>query len=451
MVRALWQESWRSISPVSRRESVIELLSSSTLDKLPVSDYGDAADVLTEHDLTPQRGEDQDTEWSTCIAGLVDALRREGGARERGARRLRWMLDAGLLKGTEKAEMAAALWDSQFLDEHGMPMATTLFDFVHLSMPVPKEGMAVRAFHKKWIGNEIPADDSGAVEAALAEVSAAWRRDLRWHRPIELSPPEEQWFWNLVDRWLQASARRQSFTWGRDTQRESRAIAGIAALVSRREVPRRVLGKFYSKLEILCSPRQWAMTPIFHGNEYRLIAAGAGLRSRRSRRAEILLRTGMLADEEQVQNSALYGLAWWIEEATAPGTRLRPPSRGCIEDLGVLLASRRKLGVEAAVHGAVAVMKCGSERNIRIIAPLAVEGLQKWWPALDYGRTDVGGTDWDKTVVRFRRACVRLALALHNGGYGGDDIVRRWLDAGKEDPMAEVRYAAQGFEDFGLG
>ena len=450
-VRALWQASWRSMRPTSRLDLLIELLSSSTLDTLTVSAFGDPADVLAAHDPTLRRGDRRDKEWSSCVTVLVDALRRGGGARERGARRLRWMLDAGLLKEREKSKMAAAWWDRQFLDEHGMPTDTTMFDFVQLSIPEPQPGIAVRALRRKWIGAKIPQANYGEVESTIAEVSAAWRLDLPWHRPVELSPEEEQWFWNLVDRWLRASVRRQRFTWGRDTERESRAIAGIAALVARREIPRRILGKLYTKLEVLSKPRQWVMMPIFHGNEYRLIAAAAGLGSKRSRRAETLLRVGMFADDERIQNSALHGLAWWITEGSKRDTRLRRPSRRCVEDLGVLLASQHEKGAIGAMEAATAVLEGQSSRDLRVVVPLAVEGLEKWWPVLTYSRPDVGGTDWDKTVVELRRSCVSLAHSLRTGGHSTHRIVTRWLDAGKDDPMAEVRYAAEGRGGFGLG
>ena len=450
MVGALWRASWRSTSPASRLDLLMELLSSSTLEDLAISGFGDPADVLTEHHMTVRRDRDRNSEWTSCVAGLVGALERGEASRERAARRLRWMLDAGLLLEHEKVEMAASLWKPEFLDEYGMPKATTLFDFVHLSMPEPQPGTATRAFRKKWIGAEIAKDDHAALESNVAEVSAAWRMDLPWHHPVELLPGEEQWFWDLVDRWLGASVRRQRFTWGRDTERERRAIDGVAALVARREVPRRIRGKLYKKLEVLSKPRQWVMMPIFHGNEYRLIAAAAGLRSKGSRRAETLLRMGMFADDEKIQSSALHGLSWWIEEASRPETRLRRPSLRCVEDLGLLLASQHEKGASGAMHAATALLQGQSNRDLSVVTPLAIEGLEKWWPVLAYERPDVGGTTWDKTVVALRRSCVTLAYALGRSGHPTQGIVERWLDASKEDPMAEVRYAAESLGDSGL-
>ena len=450
MVQAVWYRSWLAISPSSKFDLLCELLSSSTLDDLSISEYGDPADVLPHDHVTLHRDKFSKAELSSCANNLIAALGRGGNARERASRRLRWMLDTGLLNDSDRAKMAVVLWDPQYSDEHGLPKETTLYDFVQLSMPAPQLGMAVRAFRKKWIGATIPEADYEEVESTVAEVSAAWREDLHWHRSIALSPEEELWFWNLVNRWLGASPYRQRFTWGRDTERESRVIDGIAALVARREVPRRILGKLYSKLETLSKPRQWVMTPIFHGNEYRLIAAAAGLRSRRSRRAETLLRMGIWADDEKIQDSALHGLSWWIGEASAPATRLRRPSLRCIEDVGILLASQHEKGAIGAMRAAIALLKGQFDRDIRVIVPLAVEALQEWWPALEYDRADVGGTTWDQTVVGLRRSCVGLAYALHSGGHSAQEVVMRWLDVSKEDPMAEVRYAAEGLEGFGL-
>ena len=154
---------------------------------------------------------------------------------------------------------------------------------------------------------------------------------------------------------------------------------------------------------------------------------------------------GMLADDEKIQKSALYGL--WLgglRRLQRLEHDFAGPSLRCVEDMGVLVASQHEKGGTAAMEAAIAVLKGQSNRDIGVIVPLAVEGLQKWRSALAYSRPDVGGTTWDKTVVGRRRSCVRLAYALHSGGHSTQEIVQRWLDAGKEDPMAEGSVCSRG-------
>ena len=330
-----------------------------------------------------------------------------------------------------------------------MPTATTLFDFVHLSMPESQPGMAVRAFRKKWIGAKIAQADYGEVESTIAEVSAAWRMDLPWHRPLSCYQKR-------------SSGSGISFIGGLVRVCVGSALPGVATL-SAKAVPlpdrcsrcpaRNTKANPWKALYEVGSSVQtetmghdadisWQRVSVdcrSRGSTFKAISSGGDSSS-----------SGMAADDEGIQSSALHGLAWWIAEASKSDTRLRPPSLRCVEDLGVLLASQREKGATGAMQATIAVLEGQSSRDLRVVVPLAVEGLEKWWPVLAYNRPDVGGTAWDETVVELRRSCVGLAHALCTGGHSTQGVVTRWLDAGKEDPMAEIRYAAKGPVDFGL-
>ena len=449
-VEVLWERAWQAIPPEDRGRLLIEIMSSSTLDDLSVSSYGDPAVVVTRYAATLRREELADARWPECVEELVQALRKGGNARERAAGRIHWILAADLVTEGQRIKIADALWDERFRDGSALPGNTRLFDFVHLSMPEPGDGVAEATFRAKWIGHDIDSSNLSAVGSTLAEVAAAWRTDTPWHRPIELSRREQKWFWNLVQIWLEAGTSRRHFVWGRDDVSEERVIGGLAATFARRSVPASIRGNLDRKLDVLSRPREGVMTPQFHGNEYELIAAAAGFRSGRPPRAETLLRMGLMADDEEIQNSALRGLRWWVVEAAREGTRLRPPSRACVQDFAILLGSGRDKGVEAAIAVAIELLKRQPEKAIEDVVPMAAEGLAKWRSALSYERPDVGGTEWHKTVVSRRVWCVKLARTMQKHGLT-EAVVDQWIEAGTEDPMAEVRYAAQGFEPHGLG
>ena len=449
-VQMLWERAWQAIRPGDRIGLLIEIMSSSTLDDLSVSSYGDPAVVVTRYAATLRREKLDDARWAECVEGLLRALRKGGNARERAASRIQWLLEANLVTEGQRINIADALWDERFRDEHALPGHTGLLDFVHLSMPEPEDGLAEATFRAKWIGHEIDSSNLSAVESTLAEVAAAWRTDIPWHRPIKLGRREQKWFWELVQVWLEAGTSRTRFVWGRDSVSEERVVSGVAATIARRSVPAPIRENLDRKLEILSRPRDGVIAPLFYGSEYGLIAAAAGLRSGRPPRAETLLRMGLMADEEEVRNSALHGLRWWVVETAREETRLRPPSRACIQDFAILLGSGREKGVEATIAVAIELLKTQPGKTIVDVAPMAAEGLAKWRSVLSYERPDVGGTEWHKTVVSRRVWCVKLARIMQKHGLT-EAVIGQWIEAGEADPMAEVRYAAQGFEPHGLG
>ena len=441
-VQRLWRESWLAMTPQRRQEMMVEVLSSSTLEHLPLQDYGDPAEVALYADIPvgPDRGNNR--AWSNCARSVAEALRLGGEARRRAAIRLLAMVIRRVVPSTARVELGQALWRGTALDGSDMPDEITLADWKVLDLPEPEAGAADLCFRRKWIQRDINGGPNATLEATLAEVCNAWRTDLPWHRAIALSPEEQDWLWNFVHRWL-STRDRSRFGMDNPDPREIELIDGLAAIVSRREVPQHIVSALYGKIEKLKIPRQMLMSDSFHGNEYRLIAAAAGLRTERSRQAEMLVRMGILSDEERVRESALDGLSWWLMEIEKPGVSIRAPSLSCVLDIGMTLGSQREGGMKGAVKGVIAVLNGSSEEYRKAVVPLAKEGLCRWWPVLQYCRADVGGTDWDKTVVQRRVWCVRLARAMERSGHGESDTVRKWLDAAKKDPMASVRYAAE--------
>ena len=85
-VETLWRRAWQAIPPRDRHGLLMELLSSSTLDGLSVSEYGDPSEVVTLHDATLSQEERHDARWSDCVQSLIEALRSGGNAREKAAK-----------------------------------------------------------------------------------------------------------------------------------------------------------------------------------------------------------------------------------------------------------------------------------------------------------------------------------------------------------------------------
>ena len=444
-VRLLWQRSWTTINPQRRQEMLVEVLASPALEHIPLWQYDDPAEVAFNADITidPKGGDDR--AWEKCAHSVADALRLGEDARRRAARRLLGMVIHGAVPDKERVELGRALWRGTAFDGKAMPGEITLSDWTVRALPEPEKGVADRCFRRKWVQRTLMDNEDTILEAILAEVCNAWRTDIPWYRAITLSSEEQNWLWDTVHQWLTTPLRLRLSMIPRNDE-QWHLINGLAAIVSRREVPPHVLTGLYDKIEELKHPTRTVMSDLFNGNEYRLVAAAAGLEAEgscRADRAEMLVRMGILSDDKRVQNSALDGLCWWLGEIEKPGVGIRAPSLSCVLDIGMALASQREGGMEGAVSGVIAVLSGSSEEYRNAVVPLAKEGLHRWWPVLQYGRADVGGTDWDKTVVQRRVWCVRLARAMERSGHGDSDKVKKWLEAAENDPMASVRYAAE--------
>ena len=441
-VRLLWKLSWTAMTPQRRREMLIEVLSSPVLEHLPLWQYGDPAEVAFNADITIDSEGGDDQAWEACAHSVADALRLGEDARKRATRRLLGMVIHGVVPDRERVELGRALWHGTALDGEAMPEETTLSDWIVRGLPEPEKGVADRCFRRKWVRRTLMDNEDTTSEATLAEVCNAWRTDVAWYRAITLSSEEQKWLWDAIHQWLTTPMPlRLSVTLTDDDRWH--LINGLAAIVSRREVPPHVVTGLYDRIEELKIPRRTVMSDQFSGSEYRLVAAAAGLGAEGANRAEMLVRMGILSDDKRVRDSALDGLRWWLGEMEKPGVGIRAPSLSCVLDVGMALASQRESAMEGAASGVIAVLNGSSDDYRDKILPLAKEGLHRWWPVLQYDRADVGGTDWDKTVVQRRVWCVRLARAMERAGHGDSDKVKKWLDAAENDPMASVRFAAE--------
>lgn len=219
-VRLLWQRSWRSMSPEAKRAVALDVVASSLLDQIRIEDYGDPAEVVDYSILKGLRKRTNTSEWAQCVKALVAGLLTGGSARKRAARRMWNVAAAGLLTRTEQRAVGRAIWDGRFVDDLGMPGDTTLFDYVYLSLPEPREGVAVRGFRGKWLNGRRDKENREFTEGSIAEISHAWCTAFAWQRRVELSDEEEQFFWHLVKRWLSMADARSSYTFGGDNERE---------------------------------------------------------------------------------------------------------------------------------------------------------------------------------------------------------------------------------------
>ena len=441
-VENLRKASWDAITSSDRPALFLETVSSPLLEHPPIEDHADPTDILKHDEPSVRTGGYGEGAWAKCVVSLMNALYRGGEVRKRACVRLRWLFTNGLLTDVENLDLSRALWPAR-VSGHGLPTDTGMHDWMLLDMPEPSPGLAANIFRKKWVLRDIQDDGLRLLAKTLAEVCNACRADVPGHKPLVLSKTEQNFIWDKVDTWLQTRSPSKNYRFGCDDVVERDLITGLAAIIARQGTPRRHMSELYKKVKTLAAPRISTSTQLFFGNEYMLIAAAAGLRTRRAKCAEVLMRTAVRSDDERVRNSALRGLRWWLIEAAKSGTAIRPPSVTCVQEIGIILASRTQAGMEDAMAVAIAAMKSRSEKHIDAVVPLAKEGLRKWWDALQYGRTDIRGTDWDKKIVNRRAWCVRLARALEESGHGDPDMVKECLDAARNDPMVEVRYAAE--------
>ena len=117
------------------------------------------------------------------------------------------------------------------------------------------------------------------------------------------------------------------------------------------------------------------------------------------------------------------------------GIRTAPPPDGLVREVGVIISSRRRVGLVDSLSFTEWVFEEGQQEHRDAISSLVVHGLSALAEEMQYERHQE-----DHEVPTIRLFCVRLASSMANHGFEDHPVIE-WMEIGKEDPFPEVRSA----------
>lgn len=436
-VRDLLERSWETLLEDRRIARVLDLLNAPIIGMdnftaKSAAHYRDPSEFLQDDKLfSPPRTADNDRRWQEVVSLLVRGLHAGGEARKRASLRIVLVELEKQLTEAELSQVAQALWSEKYTGPDELPGETSLLDWAFLLLPEPELGLAEQRFRRKWLtASNAPQEDAPRHDDILWQVGKAISGLKNHQRSLELSEDERAYLIKVVEQWSDTPVPSHFFGPIESQLREPtlRALSGLHTVISEIQIPVSIGEKLYGKTQDLNE----SGIPGFG-----LIAGLVKSLPNRFDELALMMRMGLVADNVDLAEGAAKGLYHWLTTSVESDSQIQPPPDDLIQEIGVVIATRKKTVLAQALQIAKWVFDEGNDVQKETIRDLALQGLGSLVEELRYDREH----DLDFDVPRLRWGCAHLALAMDERGCGDDPAIARWLAISKEDPLPEVRHA----------
>jgi len=436
-VRNLLRRSWEALPEERRTARVLDVLGAPIVGLDNLADAGfhhpDPKELL-QADLPPFiRTDDNESRWQTVIDLLVRALRAGGEARERAALRVASVGFRERLIEAESLQVAQALWSEEHTSPNDLPGGTSLFDWVFLVLPQPEPDLAEQRFRQKWLNaGSLPQENASSPDDILWQVGHAISSLKINEHPLALSDEEQSYLIDIVDRWAETPVPRDFFPPMENQRREPtrRALDSLPSVLAGIYIPESLGEKLFEKVRDLNRSKMPG---------FKLIAGLVKAMPNRLDELSRRMRTELAAEDDTLAEGAAVGLYRWLTTSADADSQTLPPPDDLVREIGVLLATRRKISLGLALQIAKWIFDKGSDTQREVIRDLALQGLGSMAEELRYDREHVRDDNIDVPLLRWRSTQLAHSMAAY--GSGNAPAVSRWLEMAKEDPLPEVRYA----------
>ena len=434
-IKHILERSWETLPKDRQTSRVLDLLSAPIvgMDGFTASSerYPEHGELIQDESSLPTRTPDNERRWQEIVSLLIRGLNTGGEARKRASIRIIGIAKKGLLSDAETSQVAQALWSNDHTEPNDLPGGTNLYEWVFLPLPQPQPGLAEQRFRHKWLDiDKFPQRNGSDLDELLWQIGSAISGLNVYQQSLTLSDKEQNYLAGLVGQWAESPPVRKFFPDHQDIDRVRQAIFGLKSIILKVLIPEATATKLYEKIHKL----KGSDTP---GLE--LIAGIVRALPNRVDEIALLVRMELTSDDSDLVKNAASGLHFWLKSASDSTPELRPPPDDLVREIGIIIATRRKVVLAQALQIAKWIFAEGNKDHRKIIGQLAVQGLGYLLNELRYDREHQQDEDFDVPLLRWD--CTHLAIAMTEHGFGDDPTVARWLDNAKEDPLPEVRHA----------
>ena len=428
-IRHLLSRSWEAMRTEERKEVTLALLAAPVAgvegyspNQYAFLDPGELIDG--EDEAMPVRDETNNEEWTDVVRFLFRALAGGEDARSRAMLRLVNIALAGRLTPEEQAIFAEAIW-SRGNGEEGLPGEGRLRQWVYLSLPAVRSGVAEKWFREKWMSAvDLSKVDNETLDNMVYHIGELKEQSRRRALSFAFKDADEKFIVSLLGEWA-AMFPRPWLIPGLDQERLNRVrngIRGAATLLMYVDVPADVAEALYAKYERFAASEVPAM-PLLVGL----------VRSLEGRESEVgrALWKGFSSRESRVVRNSAGATQFWLYFA-GKGMVRRPPL-DLIREVGMIISTGRLDALADALWVAEWVFVHGEETDQDELLEPAIEGLASLIGELEYGQTFPENID--VSLLRWR--CVALARAMRDRGRE-EKAVNDWLVVAQTDPLPEL-------------
>ncbi len=442
------ERAWGALSKDRRTSRVFDLLKAPIvgLDNF-VADTNcpDPGQFVSADDLPSELTIGNEKQYQEVVSFLIRGLLGNDDARKRAIFRLIPLVDSRRLTDRDSSAIADALWSNADPILHNSSGPNSPLDWVYFILPEMEEGQAERSFRLKWLTSNPESQAKGLDYSSnmLAQVGAAVSGLRGSGRPFELSTQDEQHIAthieNLVEKF---SSRSVSFNLGIGS-----AIRHVGSIAAEITVPEHIAENLFRRMEFMLGAHSHSKDPFLGPvNDIRIALGFAvipGLVKAMPDRFEAIslwLRTGLASEDDVRVRGTMGALQSWLSSSAT--STLRPVPDDLIREVGVIIASDRRVALVEALVCAALVFDRGSESHRDTIRPLALQGLSYLAEKLQYDTEEAVEGD----VHTLRLLCARLATKMAPHGFEDDAAVVKWLDIGRSDPFPETRNVVMSYE-----
>ena len=442
------QRAWEALSKARRRGRVFDLLAAPIvgLDNFAAdTNCPDPGDFIDADDLPPERTTINENHYQEVVGFLVRGLIGNDDARNRATLRLMPLVISHSLTDKDSSDIANALWSNSDPILQNSTGPNSPFDWVYLILPEMEEGEAERSFRLKWLTSNPESQAKGLDYSSnmLAQVGAAVIGLRGRGRPFVLSIEEEQHIATHIEKLIEMfSSSSISFNVG--IWSTIRHVGSLAAEITMAE---HIAQNLYRRLEFMLGTQSQSKDSLLGPVKDIRLALGFAVipglvRAMPNRFDDISLwlRTGLASEDDARVSGTMAALRSWLSASSA--STLRPVPDDLIREVGVIIASDRRVALLEALDCATLVFDRGTQSHRDTIGPLVLQGLSYLAEKLEYdAQEDIGGD-----VHTLRLLCAQLATKIAPHGFENDAAVAKWLDIGRSDPFPETRNVVMSYE-----
>ena len=224
------------------------------------------------------------------------------------------------------------------------------------------------------------------------------------------------------------------------------AVERLGPLVAEITIPKHIAENLFDKAKVLLStqgapgnPMSDFLSDIRIAIGFQLVPGLVKAFPERVDEISMWLMLGMASDEDARIRNAMSALQTWV--SVLPTANLPEVPEYLLMESGVIIASRRRVGLASALWCATWIFDTGPQSHQDAISPLVLSGLRHLAGNLQYAQFQ-----HDDDIPTLRLLCVRLARSMSRNGFADDPVVQLWLCEGQSDPFPEVRKAAMPTE-----
>ena len=167
---------------------------------------------------------------------------------------------------------------------------------------------------------------------------------------------------------------------------------GLRSILTEIQIPKDIAEKLYEKVGNLNE----SGIPAF-----RLIAGLLKAMPNRFDELALTVRVGLVSEEVDLAKGATAGLYHWLTTSVEIASQIQSPPDDLVREIGIMIATRRKVSLGPALQIAKWVFDEGSDAQKEAIRHLALQGLDYLSEELRYDREHDQDSDQDSIDVPF--------------------------------------------------